>query len=86
MNLVVAPRMLAGWAYLRRLLAVVHVAAVPALPLDLYVPFEDGALLHVLQQLPVPLLVLLLDLRYLREGLRHVFEPLLLRRLGEAGV
>ena len=86
MKLVVAPRMRAGWAYLRHLLAVVHVTAVPALPLDLYVPFEDDALLHVLQQLPVPLLMLLLDLRYLREGFRHVFEPLLSRHAGEVGV
>jgi len=85
-DLVVASVVFAGRADLRRLLAVVHVAAVPALPLDLTVPLEDGASLHVCQQLPVPFLVLFLDLSYLSEGLRHVFEPLPLRRLSEARI
>jgi len=58
MKLVVASRMIAGGAYLRRLFAMVHVTTVPALPLYLYVPLEDGALLHVPQQLTIPLLML----------------------------
>jgi len=86
MYLVVAPGVLAGGAQLRRLLPMVHIATVPALPLHHHVPLEHPALLNVLQQLPVPLLVLLLNLTDLRERLGNVVEPLLLRRLGEVRV
>src|SRR4030043_469971 len=72
--------------HLGRLLSVVHIAAVPAFPVDLLVPLEHGALLHVAQQLPVPLLVLLLHLAYLGERLRHLVETLLPSRLGEVRV
>ena len=61
-------------------------AAVPALP-DLDLAFlEDLLGLHILQQGPVPLLMMLLNLRHHAEFGGQLQEALLLGGFGEAGV
>ena len=73
-------------AHLGGLLAHVDVAAVAALPDHVAIAGEHNAALHIGQQLPVALLMLLLDLGHFLEQEGDVVKALLLGLLGHGGV
>ena len=71
---------------LRRFLADHDMAAVQALPYTVAILREYHALLNILDQLPIPLLVLLLDLRHALKEQRDLLEAFLARLLCESCV
>ena len=54
--------MLAGGTVLERLAAEVDVPAFPANPVNLFFFFEDPVLFHIVEEFPVPFLMMLFNL------------------------
>ena len=79
-------RVRAGRTHLGGPIALVDVSAVPASPLHFGVTLENGAVLHVLQKLAIPLFVFFLDLTDLGEDEGCLLESLLLGYFGETGI